>query len=145
MTTYRGAATRGVAGVFAMVLMVLPTMPAAYAATKPPTVTRVSVSPRELFTSTGVALRSGDTIAIGATGRIHFGSSPIDRVAPAGIPRGAVCQKVNTRAGHTAKLFPDPAADCWSLIARVGTGPIFAVGAKTTVKVTSKGDLLLGV
>ncbi len=145
MTTYRRAASRAVVCGFALALMLVPAMPAAFAATKLPTVSRVSVSPRQLFTSTGVALKSGDTITIRATGRIHFGTSPIDRVTPAGIPRGTICQKVNTRAGHSAKAFPDPTADCWSLLGRVGTGPIFAVGAGTTMNVTSKGELLLGV
>lgn len=145
MTTYRRAATTTVVCGFALTLMLVPAMPAAFAATKVPTVSRASVLPRQLFTDTGVALKSGDTITIRATGRIRFGSAPIDRVAPAGIARGPICQRVNTRAGHSAKAFPDATADCWSLIGKVGTGPVFAVGAGTTVKVTSKGELLLGV
>jgi hypothetical protein len=131
---------------FALVLMIVAAMPAAFAAPKVPTVIRVSVLSRQLFTDTGVALRSGDTITIRATGRVHFGAPPIDNLPPAGRPRrGSVCLKINAQQGHSAAPWPAPNLDCWSLIGRVGTGPIFAVGAGTTVKVTSKGELLLGV
>jgi hypothetical protein len=146
MTTHRFVPMRTVACVFALGLILVSTMPAALAATTVPTVSRASVLPLQLFTNTGVALRPGETVTIRAAGRIHFGQAPIDRVSPAGFPR-SVCLRVNRRGqnAHGARTFPDPTADCWSLLGRVGTGPIFTVGAAKTFKVTSKGELLLGV
>jgi hypothetical protein len=134
---------RVVAGAFALWMMLVP-VTAASAATKPPTITRIKVSARQVWTSTGILLRKGDTLTIGASGLIHFGASPINKLTPAGIPRGQTCDSINKRKGGTT-VWPAPQLDCWSLIGRIGNNPPFAIGKSKTIKATAKGLLSLGV
>jgi hypothetical protein len=142
--TCRRAATRVAACVVALSLMLVPTMSVAAAATKAPTLVNVSVLPNKVFTDTGVALRSGDAITIRATGRIHFGAPPIDRLSAAGIPRGKLCDEINVRVPGNS-TWPAPKLDCWSLIARIGAGAPFAIGNVKTFHAPTDGELFLGV
>ena len=144
MATYRGAAMRVVACVLAISPMLVSEMPNASAATKVPTVTRVSVLPSRVWTGTGVTLRSGDSVTIRISGRIHFGATPIDRLSPAGIPRGKLCDTINARVPGSS-TWPAPRLDCWSAIGRIGAGPPFAIGNVKTIHVASDGVLQLGV
>ena len=78
MATHRCAAMRVIACVFVLCLMLVPQLPAAPAAAAAPGVDSIFVKPRQVWTNTGVTLRSGDTVTIGAAGRIHFGPKPIE-------------------------------------------------------------------
>ncbi|MDP9333666.1 MAG: hypothetical protein M3Q30_10200 [Actinomycetota bacterium] len=138
-------AMRVIACVFALCLMLVPQMPAASAATAAPIVTHISVAPRQVWTNTGVALRSGDAVTIRASGRIHFGDSPIDKLTPAGIRRGTPCNAITSHKGPGATVWPAPQLDCWALIGRIGVGPPFAIGNARTFRVATKGVLALGV
>jgi hypothetical protein len=145
MAIHRCAAMRVIACVSALWMMLVPLMPAASAATAAPTVTHISVSPRQVWTTTGVVLRSGDTVTIRASGRIHFGVDLIDRVPPAGIRRGPQCDAINEHKAPGPTVWPAPQLDCWALIGRIGVGPPFAIGNAKTLHATSKGVLSLGV
>jgi hypothetical protein len=145
MATCRCAAMRVVACVLAISPMLVSEMPNASAATKVPTVARVSVVPSHVWTDTGVTLRSGDSVTIRISGRIHFGAPPIDRLSPKGIPRGKLCDSINAARVPGSSTWPAPKLDCWSAIGRIGGGPPFAIGNVRTVHVASDGVLQLGV
>src|SRR4051794_19955217 len=53
-----------------------------------------SVVPTQGWTATGVMLKVGTDVAVHASGSIHFGQGPIDRMAPAGLPWGPQCEAV---------------------------------------------------
>ena len=144
MASCRRAGMRVVACVLALWVMLVTPMPGASAATKGPTVTRISVVPSRVWTNTGVALRAGDQITIRARGRIHFGAPPIDRLSPTGIPRGKLCDAINARVPGTS-VWPAPLLDCWSLIARIGNGAPFPIATAKTFHAASDGELYLGV
>jgi hypothetical protein len=143
-TRHRSAAMRVVACMLAISPMLASEMPNASAATKVPTVTRVSVLPSNVWTDTGVTLRSGDSVTIRLSGRIHFGAPPIDRLSPAGIPRGKLCDRINARV-RGSSTWPAPKLDCWSAIGRIGAGQPFAVGNGKTIHAATDGALQLGV
>jgi hypothetical protein len=103
----------------------------------------VKVGSSRTWTNTGVNVHTGDTISIHATGVVHFGPKPIDAVAPAGLPP-ADCAAIIQREGKT-KPFAAPNLRCWSLIGRIGTAPPFQLGANTTLRAPSAGELFLGV
>jgi hypothetical protein len=103
----------------------------------------VSISSKHVYTPTGRVVRAGQSISVTASGRIHFGSPPIDAVDPAGIPTGECA----TIVGKQSQDQPFVAADlpCWSLIGKVGAGPPFEVGKEKTFPAPSTGPLFLGV
>lgn len=104
---------------------------------------KVPVSSSDTWTNTGVNVGEGDSISIEATGLVHFGPSPIDAVAPAGLP-AAACAAITEREGRT-RPFSAPGLRCWSLIGKIGSGPPFQVGANKTLRAPSAGELFLGV
>jgi hypothetical protein len=99
----------------------------------------VIVGSSKIWTSTGVTVKTGESITVDASGLIHFGPPPINRIGPKGRPRAACAKQGVTRA------FPAPALDCWSLIGRIGTEPPFEVGSHSSFNATSDGELFLGI
>jgi hypothetical protein len=93
------------------------------------------------WTPTGVTLRAGDEVALGASGVVNFGVAPIDQMAPTGLPWGPQCE---TSGPHDSE-FPAPGLNCYSLVARVGDGAPVAVGSGATVVATADGELQLGI
>jgi LPXTG-motif cell wall-anchored protein len=81
---------------------------------------------------------------ITATGQIHFGGGKIKAMSPKGIQWGAPCQDI---AIHQPRANPWPlsGASCWSLIAKVGTGPPFEIGVTKTFRAAHPGELRLGL
>src|SRR5438445_240595 len=128
----RCAAAVGIA-LALMTTVVLVASPAASA-----TVTNVSLRPDRYWTATGVVLRSGDLLTISATGQMHFGPAPIDRVAPPGLGRKCPSPVPGLH-------WPAPDLTCWSLVARIGAAAPFEVGARTTLQVGEGGALSLGI
>jgi hypothetical protein len=88
------------------------------------------------WTDTKVQVAAGDTLGITANGQITI--SPTESVGPAGDPSCTPAQN------YPRKAFPAPSAPCWSLIARIGNGTPFEVGASALVT-TSSGVLYLGI
>jgi hypothetical protein len=103
----------------------------------------VSISSSKTWTPTGRVVRAGQSISVTASGRIHFGSPPIDAVSPAGIPIDACATIVGPEARN--QPFAAPRLPCWSLIGKIGTGPPFEVGPQKTFRAPSTGPLFLGV
>ena len=114
---------------FALALSVALAAPAAAASA--PATSRVTLKSQQIYTNTGVVLHAGDTVTIRASGSIHFGGGKIANMTPPGIQAGAKCQAIAIHQPR-ANPFPLLGANCWSLIARVGTGPPFEVGAAKT-------------
>jgi hypothetical protein len=106
--------------------------------------TKVAVKPRQTFTSTGLTVKKGDSIAITATGRMHFGGGTIKSIGPRGIPWGTACNRV-TPSRLTRAPWPAPGVACWSLIAQIGTNPPISIGRGKTFTATDDGALFLGV
>ena len=102
----------------------------------------IYVRSREKFTDTGIALHAGDSVSIRGTGRIHFGTGTIARVAPTGIAWGSTCRSLSR--AHTAP-WPAPGLPCWSLIGRIGSGKAFEIGADRSFQAGVAGELFLGV
>jgi hypothetical protein len=102
------------------------------------TVTNVSLLADQSWTATGVVLHPGDSVTISATGLMHFGPAPIDRVPPQGVGRRCTVPVRGTR-------WPAPDLSCWSLIGRIGASTPFEVGTRTTLRVRTGGELSLGI
>jgi hypothetical protein len=101
----------------------------------------VLVDSRRVWTSSGLTVTAGDTISVHATGFVHFGDPPIDRVGPNGVPWGAKCSGIATVQGN----WPVGGLACWSLVGRVGTGSPFELGSNGSVRAATSGPLLLGI
>ena len=118
--------------------------PAFAADSSAPAPAKVTVKPAQVFTSTGIQLKAGETVTITSSGRIHFGGGKIASLTPAGIKRGADCNAIaNVQPRSTP--WPAPSASCWSLIGQVRGGKIFEVGLKRAFQPQVSGELLLGV
>src|SRR5262249_60221819 len=112
---------------------------AAWGATSSPVVV-VSVVPTRAWTDTGVDVHRGDAVTITATGFVRFGKPPIDHVAPAGIVWGPRCfLNVAPNQPWTSIGLP-----CYSLLARVDTGPPMEVGHQRMLTMDATGRLFLG-
>jgi hypothetical protein len=94
----------------------------------------VTVSSKQQWTPTGIAVRRGDWVTFNTTGEIRIGGEGNPTVGAAGVSSGA-------RA-------PDsPLADgsAGALIARIGNGTPFLVGNQSRVQMPAAGLLFLGV
>jgi hypothetical protein len=90
------------------------------------------------WTATSVYVAPGDDLGITAAGVVYI--DPAYPQGPAGDP--SCTPSVNYAAASST--FPAPHLPCWSLIARIGNGPVFEAGASTLTTTTS-GRLYLGV
>jgi hypothetical protein len=92
----------------------------------------IPVSATERWTDTGLTVRAGDSISIEADGSIQLSGDRNDTAEPAGSRRHAPGALVrNAPAGM--------------LIARIGNGAPFAVGARRAARAPASGRLYLGV
>ena len=93
----------------------------------------IPVSARDRWTDTGLTVRSGDSITFEADGTIQMSGERGDTANPAGSRRSA----------PEALVRNSPAG---TLIARIGNGAPFAVGARRTIaRAPANGRLYLGV
>jgi len=118
--------------------------PARRAAPSPPTVLHIALQSRQVYTSTGVTLRAGDSVSISASGQIRFGGGKIAAMTPPGIPRGPECDAI-ARSQPRANPWPAPKEACWSLIAKVGAGVPIEVGEAKSFRAANPGLLRLGL
>jgi hypothetical protein len=99
----------------------------------------VSVSSLQAWTDTGIDVRAGQTIDIGAWGAVKFSALPGGGTGPQGGP-GCIAGP-NAFTGR----WVAPGAPCWSLVARVNShAPVF-IGQRQTFCASSDGRLYLGV
>ena len=136
----RGLASKpgAVATIALLTLMAAPASPAHAEPTKKPV--SVTISSKVTWTHTHVTVKKGETVTIKASGAIHFGAFPLDRMGPDGKPPAACKTLAQTQGAFTA-----PTLNCWSLIGMIGTEAPVPVGAQTSFSATSNGELLLGV
>lgn len=92
----------------------------------------IPVSATERWTDTGLTVRAGDSISVEADGTIQMSGDRNDTAAPAGGRRNAPGALVSN-------------APAGILIARIGNGAPFAVGARRTMRAPVSGRLYLGV
>ena len=92
----------------------------------------IAVNSNERWIDTGVDVRSGDTIAIQATGTVTLSNNGVDTARPAGAARRAA-----------AAPLPDQPAG--ALIAKIENGPPMLVGDRATLTANSSGRLYLGI
>jgi hypothetical protein len=104
----------------------------------------VEVNPVRVYTPTGIAVKTGDKVAITAEGRVTFGSAQIADLGPNGIRWGSRCNAIARSEGR-ASTWPAEGLNCWSLFARVGAGDPVEIGDSATFTAKSNGQLRLGV
>jgi hypothetical protein len=94
----------------------------------------VTIPGNQAWTDTGKYLNAGDQVSIAASGAVTMGGG----WAP--LPPSGKNPNCGTLGGFPAGELP-----CWSLIGRVGDGPIFEVGNGRKITAQNSGELLLGV
>jgi hypothetical protein len=99
----------------------------------PSAATAVGVPANEPFTDTGIDLRAGQSVTIDATGIIQSSPDPATAAGPDGDPNPGLRQFSVIPANHAA------------LIARVGSGDLFFVGAHLSFVPAFPGRLMLGI
>jgi hypothetical protein len=98
---------------------------------------RIAVNAETRWTDTGIDVRSGDRLQVRAQGTISLSGndSGNDTAGPAGAFNG-----------RRASGAPLPSAPAGALIARIGDGPVFLIGAEGwTNRAGQSGRLFLGV
>jgi hypothetical protein len=93
------------------------------------------------FVDSGVALRAGEVFSIASSGTANWDVGD-PAVGPAGLKfTRAVCAK---------NQYGDPSAwantglNCYSLVGKIGDGPVFLVGPSFKLKSPVSGELYLG-
>jgi hypothetical protein len=94
----------------------------------------VTVPGNQAWTDTGKYLNAGDVVNITASGLVSMGGGWTP------LPPAGKVPNCGSLGG-----FPDGQLPCWSLIGRVGDGPIFEVGNGRKIAAQNSGELLLGV
>lgn len=94
----------------------------------------VTIPGNQAWTDTGKYLKASDEVSITADGSVIMGGG----WAP--LPPSGKNPDCGTLGGFPAGELP-----CWSLIGRVGDGPIFEVGNGAKITAQNSGELLLGV
>jgi hypothetical protein len=104
----------------------------------------VSVPGNQPWTDTGVALKSGESVSVTASGVVNLPAAlHVPPMTPAGSSVG--CKEAAQLYGSSPGS-PAPKLTCWSLIGRVGpSGSIFGVGTSKTFQASAAGDLYLGI
>lgn len=85
---------------------------------------------------TGIQIRKGDKISFTATGRVQWTAG--QNVGPEG-------STTKLEAGPGRPPYPAPDIGAGGLIAKVGSGPAFAVGKTATKPAVDAGTLYLGI
>lgn len=88
----------------------------------------------ERWTGTGVYVREGDVVGIESSGTVQLSGDAADTSSPGGAG-----------SGRRALSAPMPDRPAGSLIARIGNGPAFFVGAEPTFRANASGQLFFGI
>ena len=101
----------------------------------PATGAGVSVSPKQAWTSTGLAVRKGEILTFNASGEVQLSTDANDIATPFGA-----------KSGRKAANSPMPNVLAGALIGRIGpNGQPFAIGSGVSVPMPAAGQLFLGV
>ena len=101
--------------------------------------TEVSVAADRPWTDTGVVVQKGDVFHFVATGQIHWDTAK-DATAD---PNGNL-KKLSAKLGSKF-AYPVPGVGAGGLIARVGKGTPFRIGAEAIKAMPESGTLYLGI
>ena len=107
-----------------------------YGCTSTPSLT---VPGSQEWTDTGVTVSAGNELGITAAGQV-YAAVPGSQEGPVGNPSCTPAAAYSTQSAQ----FPAPDLPCWSLVARIGSGPAFEVGTSILATATS-GQLYLGI
>ena len=94
----------------------------------------ISVDARDRWTDSGISVRAGDVITFDVSGTVQLSADRNDAAGPAGAFNG-----------RRAAQAPLPSQPAGALIARVGTGRVFAIGDQRSIRVPETGRLYLSV
>ena len=95
----------------------------------------ISVSPKQAWTSTGLAVRKGEVLTFNASGEVQLSTDANDIATPFGA-----------KSGRKAANAPMPSVLAGALIGRIGpNGQPFAIGSGVSVPMPAAGQLFLGV
>ncbi len=100
----------------------------------PDSVAGVRVPANQRWTSTGIRVVEGQSVAFSVQGEVQLSTSQDDRAGAAG-----------SAAGRRAASAPLPNALAGALIGRVGNGAPFGIGNQGVVPMPASGELFLGV
>jgi hypothetical protein len=114
-------------------------------AVKAPKPVDLRLKTHQEFTPTGVTLKPGDTVAITTRGTMVFGGGLNDPKSPVGVAWGKDCDAIFRSQPARKRPWPAPGLRCWSMIAKVGSGPAFEIGTGKTFRATDAGLLSLGI
>jgi hypothetical protein len=92
----------------------------------------INVPGQQQWTATGITVRRGERLIISASGEVKVGGNGNLTASPGG-------------AGETNQGNPVPGAPTGALIARIGNGTPFAVGAQNNLSAPAAGQLFLGI
>jgi hypothetical protein len=90
------------------------------------------VPAQQQWTSTGLQVRRGEWLTFNTSGEIDLGNADKARAA------GSTQQRLAAGA-------PVPSAFAGALIGRIGNGPAFVIGDRTTMQMPQAGTLFLGI
>jgi hypothetical protein len=95
----------------------------------------VTVQANQAWTSTGITVRKGQRVTFTTTGQVQLSTNPED-----------IADANGSRQGRFAPNSPVKAASAGALVARVGNGAAFPIGASNApVTMPANGVLYLGV
>ena len=100
----------------------------------PESASGVRVPANQRWTSTGIRVTEGQSVAFSVQGEVQLSTSQEDRAGAAG-----------SATGRRAEGAPLPAALAGALIGRVGNGAPFGIGNQGVVPMPASGELFLGV
>jgi len=106
---------------------------------------RLCIMLNQEWTATGVLMVQGETFTVTASGDMNW-FTPIPSRGWRGCPPGANCHTTPDGAACPFQGFLAQGLPCWSLIGRIGIGPVFRVGSSLqNFTASSTGELYLGV
>lgn len=98
----------------------------------------------QALTDTGIALTTNQEITITAKGSPNYCGTGSCKHGAAGEKLPGNCLLAQYLGAAEGKDFTAPGLPCFGLIARIGTGPVFALSAKYVFFSPISGELYLG-
>jgi len=106
---------------------------------------RLCIILNQEWTSTGVLMVQGETFTIKASGDMNW-FTPMPERGWRGCPPSSKCHTTPDGAACAFQGFLAQGLPCWSLIGKIGNGPVFPVGSSLqNFTAPSTGELYLGV
>ncbi len=94
----------------------------------------IAVPARQLWTSTGLTVRRGETLQFNTTGQVQLSTDSNDVATASG-----------STSGRYVAGSPLPRVLAGALIGRIGNGQPFGIGTQTSIQAPAAGQLFLGI